>query len=147
MLTRTGLATAFPSEEEAKGWIKQAGLRAAPQETARLWKSFVEAVTDVATIESQGLGEPGRPDLERFARADARARLASTRLSLDGRVPDLMLSMASTLVSVADQQPEALLGAQLSVLRNEIDEVLEILLNAQYACFSIDLGRTHTDAS
>jgi len=142
-----GLATAFPSQEVARGWIEQTDLSAAREETARLWNSFIEEATAVATIESQGFGEPSRPDLERIARADARARLESARLSLDGRVPDLMLSIASTLVTVADQQPEALLGAQLSMLRNEMDEVLEVLLNALYACFAIDLGRTPTDAS
>ncbi len=142
-----GLATAFPSQDVAKGWIEQAGLRAAPEETARLWNSFIDAVTAVATIESQGLGDSGRPELERVARADARARLESARLSLDGRVPDLMLSMASTLVALADKQPEALIGAQLSMLRNEMNEVLEILLNAQYACFAIDLGRMPTATS
>lgn len=135
-----GWDSPYPAEAVARGWIVPAKLKAAPEEASRLWGSFIEAALDVATLESQGLGEADRPEVERVARSDARARLDSTRGALTGRLPQLLLSMSSTIAEVVDLQPKALVDSQFSVLRNEIDEVTEVLMNAQYACYSVDLG-------
>lgn len=131
--------TPFPAEAEANGWLKDAKLAAAPDLTSRLWSSFLEAAMDVAIIESQGFGTPNRPDLEKLSRSDARARLEATSESMTGCVPQILQSMASTIVDVVNSQPRALVESQLALLRNELDAVGEVLLNAQYACYSIDL--------
>lgn len=132
--------TPFPAETEAQGWLRQAKLTAAPDLTARLWSSFLDAAVDVAIIESQGFGTANRPELEKISRSDARARLAATSESMTGRVPQILQSMASTIVDVVNSQPRALVDSQLALLRNELDAVGEVLLDAQFACYSIDLG-------
>jgi hypothetical protein len=48
--------------------------------------------------------------------------------------------MSSTVVDLVNIQPKALLDAQISILRNDIDQVVEVLTDAQYACYSVDLG-------
>ena len=134
-----GLETAYPAEEAAQDWIKYTKFKQAPDVASRLWSAFLEAAMDVAILEAQGFGESGRPDVERIARSDARARLDSTRESLAARVPELLLSMSSTIVDLVNTQPKALLDAQLSLLRNDMDQVVEVLTDAQYACYSVDL--------
>lgn len=100
---------------------------------------------DVAIFESQGFGEAGRPNVERMARLDARNRLDSIRETLDECLPEILLSMSSTIVDLVDTQPRALLDTQLALLRGEIDQIAEVLANAQYTCYSVDVGTIVVD--
>jgi hypothetical protein len=43
-------------------------------------------------------------------------------------------------MALVDQEPWELHNAQLAILRGEIDAVGEVLIDAQYACYSVDLG-------
>jgi hypothetical protein len=135
-----GLDTLLPAKSAAQGWIEYAKLRPAPEVASRLWSSFIEAAVDVAIIESHGFGEAGRPNVECISRSDARARLDFTLASLDDRLPNVLLSMSSTIVDLVNLQPKALVDAQLNLLRNEVDQVAAVLSDAQYACYSVDLG-------
>jgi len=135
-----GLGMPLPAETAAQGWIEKTKLQAAPNVASQLWNSFLEAAVDVAILEFQRCGEPSRPNVERVSLFDARTRLDSTQDSLLGRLPQLLISMSSTIVDLVNMQPKALLDAQFSLLRNEVDYVAEVLLNAQYACYSVDLG-------
>lgn len=135
-----GLDMPLPAEAAAQEWIKKTKLKAAPYAASQLWNSFLEAAMDVAILEFQRCGEPSRPNVERVSLFDARARLDSTQNSLLGRLPQLLISMSSTIVELVNMQPEALINAQFALLRDELDQVAEVLLNAQYACYSVDLG-------
>lgn len=135
-----GFDTLLPAEVTAQEWIEPARLKPAPEDVSRLWRSFLEAAMDLAILKSQGFGEAGRPNVERIARSDARTRFDSTRASLDERLPAILLSMSSTIVDLVNMQPRALLDAQFSLLRGEVDQLAEVLADAQYACHSVDLG-------
>lgn len=140
-----GFDTLLPAEAVAQEWIEPARLKPAPQTVSRLWSTFLEAAMDVAIFESQGFGEAGRPNVERIARLDARSRLDSIRETLDKCLPEILLSMSSTIVDLVDTQPRALLDTQLALLRGEIDQVAEVLANAQYTCYSVDVGTIVVD--
>ena len=135
-----GYGQGFPSEPKAREWIKAAKLRPAPEIASRMWGTFSEAVMDVAALETQGLGLSNRPEIERLARMDARARLQASKASIDDRLPAQLRAMTDTLLALVDQEPWQLHNAQLAFLRGEVDAVGEVLANAQYACYSVDLG-------
>ncbi len=130
----------FPSESKAREWIQAMGLRPIPETASRMWGAFSEAVMDVAVLETQGFGLSNRPEIERLARIDARARLQANKASIDDRLPALLRAMSDTLVALVDQEPWELHNAQLAILRGEVDAVGEVLIEAQYACYSVDLG-------
>ncbi|MCP1479186.1 hypothetical protein J2Y88_001497 [Pseudomonas chlororaphis] len=135
-----GYGQAFPSEPKAREWIQVVELRPVPETASRMWGTFSEAVMDVATLETQGFGLSNRPEIERLARMDARARLQASKALIDERLPALLRAMTDTLVTLVDQDPWQLHNAQLAILRGEVDSVGEVLINAQYACYSVDLG-------
>lgn len=139
-----GYSKVFPSELKAREWVQAAELLPVPETASRMWGTFSEAVMDVAALEAQGFGLSNRPEIERLARMDARARLQSSKASIDDRLPPLLRAMADTLVALVDQEPWQLHNAQLAFLRGEIDAVGEVLFDAQYACYSVDLGTAPT---
>ena len=55
-------------------------------------------------------------------------------------MPPLLRKMTDTLVALAVEQPEELLESQLEFFRQKLTPVAEVLLDAQYACYSVDLG-------
>jgi len=134
----------FPSESKAREWIQLMELREVPETASKMWGTFSEAVMDVAVLETQGFGLSNRPEIERLARMDARARLKASKASIDDRLPTLLRAMSDTLVALVDQEPWQLNNAQLAILRGEVDAVGEILVDAQYACYSVDLGTAPT---
>jgi hypothetical protein len=140
MCAVAGYAQAFPSEPKAREWIQVIELQAAPETASLMWAAFCEAVMDVAALETQGLGLDNRPEIERLARMDARARLQARKALIDDRLPALLRAISDTLVELVDQEPWQLHYAQLAGLRGEIDALGEVLLDAQYACYSVDLG-------
>ena len=139
-----GYGQVFPSESKAREWIQVMELRPVPETASRMWGTFSEAVMDVAVLETQGFGLSNRPEIERLARMDARARLQASKASIDDRLPALLRAMTDTLVALVDQEPWQLHNAQLAILRGEVDAVGEILVDAQYACYSVDLGTAPT---
>ena len=136
----SGTERPFPAEERAREWMTQTGLRPMPEAATSMWKTFCEAAMDYAVFASQGLGLDDRPALERTSRADALSRLVASKAAIDQTLPPLLRDMTNTLVALAVQQPEELLEAQLGSLRQELTSVAEVLLDAQYACYSVDLG-------
>jgi hypothetical protein len=136
----SGVDSPFPAEESAREWLTQAGLLPMPEAATSMWRTFCEAAMDVAVFISQGLGLDDRPALEQTSRADALARLVASKAAIDETLPPLLRDMTNTLVVLAVQQPEELLESQLALLRQELTPVAEVLLDAQYACYSVDLG-------
>jgi hypothetical protein len=136
----SGADRPFPAEERAREWMTWAGIQPMPEAATSMWRTFCEAATDFAAFASQGLGLDDRPALERTSRADVLARLVASKSAIDETLPPLLRDMTNTLVALAFEQPEELLGAQLGILRGELTPVAEVLLDAQYACYSVDLG-------
>jgi hypothetical protein len=130
----------FPAEERAREWIEQVGLLPMPEAATSMWSTFCEAAMDFAVFAAQGLGLDDRPVLERTSKADVVARLVASKAGVDKTLPPLLREMTNTLVALAVQQPEELLESQLGLLRQELTPVAEVLLDAQYACYSVDLG-------
>ncbi|WP_152531974.1 dsDNA nuclease domain-containing protein [Pseudomonas syringae USA007] len=139
-----GHSEPFPSEPKAWEWIHAVGLRAVPEIASRMWGIFSDAVMDVAALEAQGFGLDNSPEIELLARIDARARLRISKASIDERLPTPLRIMTDSLVELVDQQPWLLYNAQLAALRGEIDEIGEILMDALYTCYSVDLRATPT---
>lgn len=136
----SGTDRPFPVEEQARDWIKAAGLHPMPEAATNMWRNVCEAAMDYAVFEVQGLGFDNRPALERTSRADVIARLVSSKAAIDKTLPPLIQEMTTTLVALAFQEPEALLESQLGFLRKELTPIAEVLMDAQYACYSVDLG-------
>ncbi|MFJ1301683.1 hypothetical protein ACILG0_17095 [Pseudomonadota bacterium AL_CKDN230030165-1A_HGKHYDSX7] len=136
----SGVDKPFPAEARAREWMTQAGLRPMPEAATSMWRTFCEAAMDFAVFASQGLGLDDRPALERTSRADVLARLVASKAAIDGTLPPLLREMTNTLVALAIQQPDELLESQLGILRQELTPIAEVLLDAQYACYSVDLG-------
>ena len=135
-----GLGLPVSNEEDALSWIEHVKLTPAPDVASRSWGAFLDAALNVAQIESQAFGEDGRPEVERAARRDARRVLAATKAALDERLPSLLHSMSVTIIDIVDSDPQALVESQFALLRGELTDVAEVLLDSQYACYSIDLG-------
>lgn len=140
----SGAERPFPAEERAREWMTQTDLRPMPEAATNMWKTLCEAAVDYAVFASQGLGLDDRPGLERTSRADAFSRLVASKATIDKTLPPLLRDMTNTLVALAVHQPEELLASQLGVLRQELTPVAEVLLDAQYACYSVDLGMAPT---
>lgn len=140
MCALSGAERPFPSEERAREWMKLTGLLPMPEAATSMWSTFCEAAMDFAVFSAQGLGLDDRPMLERTSRDDVVARLAASKAGIDKTLPPLLREMTNTLVALAVQQPEELLDSQLGILRQELTPVAEVLLDAQYACYSVDLG-------
>ena len=68
------------------------------------------------------------------------ARLVASKAGIDKTLPPLLRKMTDTLVALAVEQPEELLESQLEFFRQKLTPVAEVLLDAQYACYSVDLG-------
>lgn len=140
MCALSGADRPFPAEERAREWMKQTGLLPMPEAATSMWSTFCEASMDFAVFAAQGLGLDDRPALERTSRADVLARLGASKAAIDETLPPLIRDMTNTLVALAIQQPEELLESQLGILRQELTPVAEVLMEAQYACYSVDLG-------
>lgn len=136
----SGADRPFPGEDRARNWMTELGLQPMPEAATSMWRTFCEAAVDFAVFSSQGLGLDDRPALEQMSRADVIARLVTSKSEIDETLPPLLREMTNTLVALAVQQPDELLEAQLGVLKQELTPVAEVLLNAQYACYSVDLG-------
>lgn len=130
----------FPAEERAREWIDQAGLLPMPEAATSMWRTFCEAAMDFAVFAAQGLGLDDRPVLERTSKADVVSRLVASKAGIDNTLPPLLREMTDTLVALAVEQPETLLESQLGFFKQELTPVAEVLLNAQYACYAVDLG-------
>ena len=144
MCALTGAESPFPAEERAREWIKHADLLSMPEAATSMWNTFCEAAMDFAVFAAQGLGLDDRPILERASKADVVARLVVSKAGIDKTLPPLLREMTNTLVALAAQQPEELLESQLGFFRQEITPLAEVLLDAQYACYSVDLGMAPT---
>jgi hypothetical protein len=142
----SGVDRPFPAEERAREWIQHAGLPPMPEAATGMWRTFCEAAMDFAVFASQGLGLDDRPALERTSKADALDRLVAGKAAIDETLPPLLRDMTNTLVALAAQQPEELLGAELGLLRQELTPVAEVLLDAQYVCYAVDLGMAPAQA-
>lgn len=132
----------FPVEERARDWIKHTGLLPMPEAATGMWRTFCEAAMDFAVFAAQGLGLDDRPALERTSKADVLTRLEASKSAIDETLPPLIRDMTNTFVALAIQQPEKLLESQLGILRQEFTPIAEVLMDTQYACYSVDLGMT-----
>lgn len=136
----SGADRPFPAEDRAREWMTQTGLVPMPEAATSMWSTFCEAAMDFAVFAAQGLGLDDRPALERTSRADVLARLMASKAAIDETLPPLIRDMTNTLVALAIHQPEELLESQLGILRQELTPIAEVLMDAQYACYSVDLG-------
>lgn len=136
----SGVDRPFLAEERACRWIEETGLLPMPDAATTMWNTFSEAAMDYAVFAAQGLGLDDRPMLEQTSKAEVVSRLVASKARVDKTLPPLLREMTNTLVALAFQQPEELLEAQLGFLRQELTPIAEVLLDAQYACYSVDLG-------
>ena len=95
---------------------------------------------DFAVFAAQGLGLDDRPVLEQTSKADVVARLVASKAGIDKTLPPLLREMTDTLVALVVEQPEEVLESQLGFFRQKLTPVAEVLLDAEYACYSVDLG-------
>ncbi|AVT09222.1 hypothetical protein C8242_06685 [Paracidovorax avenae] len=140
MCALSGADRPFPAQEKGREWMTQSRLKSMPEAATNMWNKFIEAVMDYALFAAQCLGAEGRPALERTSMADVIDRLTTSKAEIDGTLPPLIREMTNTLVALAVEQPEELLESQLGILRQEVTPIAEVLIDAQYACYSVDLG-------
>lgn len=145
MCAMSGNDYPIPAEERAREWIVQEELLPMPEAATSMWRTFTEAAIELAVFESQGLGLDDRPAVERVSKADLLARFMASKAAINETLPPLLRDMANTLAAMVREQPHLLLECQLRVLSQEITPVAEVLVDAQYACYSVDLGMAPED--
>lgn len=145
MCALSGTDRVFSAEEQAREWIEYTGLLAMPESATHMWNTFRDAAVDFAIFSAQGLGLDDRLVLERTSWIDVVSRLTASKAEIYETLPPLIRKMTGTLVALANQQPEALLDFQAGFFNQEPTWVAEVLLDTQYACYSVDLDAAHAN--